>query len=158
MTTKDKIIEEIKQIEIDCLKSVETHHPEFTNEFAEGREELYNFKLSENWHHYLERKAELKGIQSQKQKIENWEKLFEEEQTGREQAQEEVRNLKEELKSQKQKIIEEIKSLDYDEMMSEDMETVDKKMFYESSMTEEDLESVKKYILKILGEKEQCFS
>ena len=68
-TEKDKIIEEIKQIEIDCLKSVETHHPEFTNEFAEGREELYNFKLSENWHHYLERKAELKGIQSQKQKI-----------------------------------------------------------------------------------------
>jgi len=69
MITKDKIIEEIKQIEIDCLKSVETHHPEFTNEFAEGREELYNFKLSENWHHYLEKKAELKGIQSQKQKI-----------------------------------------------------------------------------------------
>jgi len=57
--------------------------------------------------------------------------------------------------SQKQKIIEEIKSLDYDEMMSEDMETVDKKMFYESSMTEEDLESVKKYILKSIGEKEQ---
>jgi len=49
------------------------------------------------------------GIQSQKQKIEGWEKLFEEEQTSREQAQEEIRNLKEELKSQKQKIIEEIK-------------------------------------------------
>ena len=59
------------------------------------------------------------------------------------------------VQSQNQKIIEEIKSLDYDEMMSEDMETVDKKMFYESSMTEEDLESVKKYILKSIGEKEQ---
>ena len=69
MTTEKDIIEEMKQIEIDCLKSVETNHPEFTNEFAEGREELYNFKLSENWHHYLEKKAELKGIQSQKQKI-----------------------------------------------------------------------------------------
>ena len=52
-----------------------------------------------------------KAPQSQKQKIESWEKLFEEEQTGREQAQEEVRKLRKELKSQKQKIIEEIKRL-----------------------------------------------
>ena len=63
LKTIPKIKKEIKQIEIDCLKSVQCHFPEFKNDDADGREELYNFKLSDNWHHYLEKKAQLKTSQ-----------------------------------------------------------------------------------------------
>ena len=63
MKTIPEIKKEIKQIKIDCLKSVQCHFPEFKNDDADGREELYNFKLSDNWHYYLEKKAQLKTSQ-----------------------------------------------------------------------------------------------
>jgi len=55
-TQEQELESNIIEIDKDCLNSVQGHFP------VEEREEFYKFKLSENWHHYLELKAELKGF------------------------------------------------------------------------------------------------